>query len=405
MSHFARVFRSRALSRSVFLVVDQGLNSITNILVTVLVAREASLEQFGVFATVQLGVAFGQTVAMASLGDRWLQGDPSDQASRFAAGMAIYRRTGVVAVTVAALLALITGPNAILIGAVAVPAIAGLDYMRIVLYATGHSGKALAMDAAYGLLQLTGLLIWVRTKEWSGSGGAWLAWASAAYLVFAAFATGLVRAQPVVHRAKRPPIRSVASVRYGGEMIVLNGGSLVAQLVVSARLGVAFNGIFRATLIPFGPLSLLLQASRAVLIPALRAGSSRETKRLIIAVVCAYAVLCGACTGFAYAVAELPALRPIIGGIHPQAEFVLLTGLLFLFTGIYVLTFYYFRAQQADLRVTFSRLVLIGALLASMVVALLVGTSTAFLLGSSLSWAAGTVGLLAGRVGLPWQRS
>lgn len=385
---------SRWVSRSAVLVADQGLNSVTNILATVLVARQVSLQQFGVFATVQFAVVLGQTVAMGALGDRWLQADPDERARRFATGLAVYRTAAMVAIGLGAIVVATRGLSAFVIGLAAIPAIAGLDYIRVVLFAEVRLKAALAMDAAYGALQLIVVSAWIGGVGFRGAAGAWLAWAIAAYAVFAAFATGVVRAQPCVTREDRAPIATTFSIRYAADALVLNGAALASLLIVTPRLGVTFNGLFRITQIPFGPLIVLLQGARALLIPALRVVDRRSGRRLLAVAAGGYTILCGAFTALTYVVSESTSFRKLIGGVEVPPEYVFLTGQLFLTAGLHLLVFYYFRARHWDAAVTFSRVILVAALLTSTVVSALTGSATVFLLLTSGAWVAAIVAMI-----------
>lgn len=382
------------MSRSAVLIADQGLNSATNVVVTVLVARQVSLQQFGVFATVQFAVVLGQTITLGALGDRWLQADPDERARRFATGIAVYRTAALVAIAVGVALVLTFGFSALVVGMVAIPAIAGLDYVRVVLFAEVRLKSAVGMDAAFGGLQLLCIIGWTVGDGWHGAAGAWLAWAAAAYAVFAVFASGAVRAQPFVGRADRAPIGDSFSARYAAEALVLNGGAQLSLLVVTARLGVAFTGLLRITQIPFGPLIVLIQAGRALLIPAFRVADDRGGQRLLVRVAVGYTLLCGAFTGVTYAFTDNAGPREFIGGLHPPPEYVFLSGLLFLTAGLHLLVFYYFRARQWDAAVTCSRVVLVAALVVSTVSGALTASATVYLALLSLTWATAALAMV-----------
>lgn len=388
---------SRWVSRSAVLIADQGLNSITNILATVLVARQVTLEQFGVFATVQFAVVLGQTVAMGALGDRWLQADPDERARRFATGLAVFRTAALTASMLGAIYVATLGLSAVVIGLVAIPAIAGLDFIRIVLFAEVRLKAALLMDVAYGGLQITCVSLWIGGLGFRGAAGAWLAWAFAAYIVFSVFATGVVRAQPYVARHERAPIGTTFSPRYAADALLLNGAALLSLLIVTPRLGVTFNGLFRITQIPFGPLIVLLQGARALLIPALRVADRSGCRRLLALAAGAYIVLCGAFTALTYAVVESSSLNWLIGDVDVPPKYVFLTGQLFLTAGLHLLVFYHFRARRWDRAVTFSRGVLLVALSLSTVVSALTASAPAFLLLTSAAWVAAIVAMIGYR--------
>lgn len=385
-------------ARNAILIADQGLNSLTNVVFTVLVAHVASFQQFGVFAAVQFAVALGQNVAFGALGDRWLQASPDQRAPRFATGMAVFRTAGFGAAVVGLALVLGAGLSAAVVGLVAIPAIAGLDYVRAVLFAEGRFGTALGMDVAYGALQLVGVGAWMAADGWRGASGAWLAWVAAAYAVFAVFASGAVRAQPFVPRADRSSIGAVFSARYAAEALVLSGGAQLSLLIVTARLGVTFSGLLRITQIPFGPLIVLLQAARALLIPAFRVADGRGGRRLFACLAVTYAVLCVAFTGLTYVVTSSP-LREFIGGIQPPIEFILLTGLLFLTLGLHLLVFYYFRGRQWDKAVTFSRLISVAGLIATTLISVLTASATVFLILTSVTGLAAILAMMGYQLG------
>ena len=393
----ARLEQGGWVGRSAVLVADQGLNSATNILVTVLVARQAPLREFGIFATIQLGVFLGQTLAMAAVAEPWLQADPAKRPSRLAAGLATYRTVAVVLVVVCGGLVPVLGVNAALVCLAAVPALAGLDYVRVILFAEGRGWTALVMDAVYGGLQLLGITAWIVADGWHGGSGAWLAWTGAAYAVFGLFATVAGRRGPPGAHPSREPIRSAVNLRYGAEAIVVTGGAQLALLIVSARLGVAFNGILRATSIAFGPLIVLLQASRALLLPRFAALEERAGRRFLTAACAAYAVLCGGCTAMATAITQTPRLRVLIGVIHPSPGFVLLTAQLFLTTGLHLLVYFFFRARRWDRPVLISRGVLVGALVLSTAVSVVTASSVVFLISASAVWVVATVAMIAAR--------
>lgn len=388
---------SRWVSRSAMLVIDQGLNSVTNILTTVLVAREVTLQQFGVFATVQFAVVLGQTLSMGALGDRWLQAAPDERARRYATGIAVYRTAALVAVALGVVLLVAFGPSALIVGLMSIPAIAGLDYIRVVLFAEVRLTVALLMDATFGGLQLICISAWIAGIGFRGAAGAWLAWGAAAYAVFVLFASGVVRAEPYVARADRASIGTTFSIRYAADSLVLDGAALLSLLIVTPRLGVTFNGLFRLTQIPYGPLIVLLQGARSLLIPALRVASRGRGRRLFAIAVGGYATLCGAFTGLTYVASQSGWLRNWIGGVVVPTKYVFLTGLLFLTAGLHLLVFYYYRARHWDSAVTFSRVVLVIALAVSTAAGALTGSATLFLLLTSGTWIAAILAMIGSR--------
>ena len=375
--------------RSSWLILDQGLNSVTNIVATLLVAHAAGLHQFGVFATVQLVVGLGQTVALAAVADRWLQAADTDREARLGAGVRLYRwAIGGSGAVVVGLLVVSAGvpaaPAVWVVGLSAIPAIAAIDYVRVVLFASGRAKSALGMDVGYGFLQIAAVVVWSQWRPRHAmpvAAGAWTAWWSAAVV------TAVVAVVAIVApKGRRARLDEAVSVRYGLEMLFVNGGSQLTQLLLSARLGVAFNGLLRATSVPFGPLVVLLQAARALVIPAFAAGDDRSSRRLLARVGVVYALLCVAATGATVFLVRLSGVRSLVGGIHPSTQFVLLTGQLFLTFGLHTLVFYYYRARRADRAVARSRLALGAMLVATAVLSSIVPRAAVFLLATSLGW-------------------
>lgn len=382
--HRAPTWTASGRGRLLVVVADQAVNSLTNVVVVLVVAAASPLRDFGVFAAVTVAVQLAQSVAAAGIGDRLLQAAPAERQARYAAGARLLDLGTAGGVVVAVGTAALLAPSPWLIGCALAPALTRVDYWRVRTVAHSNAGAALRLDLALGLGQVLGVVAWWRAGTPSGVAGAVAVWAAVAVL------TVLVMTWHERHvtRGVRAPVGEAVSVRYGVEMAAVNGSGQIAQLVVTAQLGFAFSGTLRAAQVPFGIVVVLVLAARAVLIPAMRDGSDAHARRLAWLAAAAAVLAAAGFTVVTLVATAFGPLRFLVGGVHLPTAFVVLLGCGYAAVGAGMVQTYFLRARHRDREVSVGRAVMLVVLALGTVVAVIIRSSWVFLAVLALSWLA-----------------
>ena len=380
--HRAATPETSGRSRLLVAVADQAVNSITNVVLVLVVAAAVSLRDFGVFAVVAVIVQLLQSVAAAGIGDRLLQAGPEQHDPRYASGARLLDLVTVGGVVVAVGASVVFGPSPWWVACALAPALARIDYWRVRTVAHGNAVSALLVDVALGVGQVLGAVAWWQAGTPWGVSGAVAVWAVAAIAVVLAVGWH-DRALPTVARAS---VADAVSVRYGVEMAAVNGSGQIAQLVVTAQLGFAFSGTLRAAQVPFGIVVVLVLAARAVLIPAMRGASEEQARRWAWLAAAAAVAAAGAFTVVTLIASAVDPLRFLVGGVHLQTAFVVLLGCGYAAVGGGMVQTYHLRARHRDREVSVGRAVMLVVLALGTVLAVITRSSWVFLAVLAVSW-------------------
>lgn len=257
-------------------LIDQGLSSASNVLVTLAVARVSSVDEFGVAALLLLV----STVAIAA--DRGCLGTPLLHAAAHGAD-AVERERGHAA-TAAAAVGLVVAVPVMLIGyftgqvtlalalAVATPLVLVQDVYRLSVLADGRPGLAVQADGSW---TAGSILVLIVTAVRPGV-PSWLLvamWGASAALSLAL----LVRSTHT-----RPVARGLVQwwsagsgdrLRYAVEGGIGTGSAFLVVGLSSAIIGAQASAGLRGAGTLMGPMSLLMSAIPVALLPeAVRAG-------------------------------------------------------------------------------------------------------------------------------------
>lgn len=280
-------------ARSTWAVVDQGLSSLTNFALTVLVARSVSESAFGAFAIAIL-------VYLAVLGVvRGIVAEPF--AVRFSAVDESSRRSAARCAAGAGLIAgAATGLVLLLIGAaddgdtarvflalgICMPGLVLQDMWRFIFVAEGRPERAAANDLVWAIVQLGAVSVLVGVGDPS-VGILILAWGLSANI---AAVLGCIQAGAVPElRAGLPWARrhldlgGPFALDFGAQV----GSTYVALFVITAIVGLDAVAGIRGAQVLLGPVNVLYLGSRLVAVPEgarLAARGSRGVVRLSVAV-------------------------------------------------------------------------------------------------------------------------
>jgi O-antigen/teichoic acid export membrane protein len=255
--------------------IDQIISSLSNFALSVLVARQVTVTEYGAFALAFALYGYLVTVSRLlvsqPLAVRFSGAEPPDfaQAARQSAGAAI-----MVALLPAAAMTLVgiglwstVGP-ALVTTAALLPGLLLQDAWRMVFFASGRPRTAAANDAAWGVAQLA--LVLVISAAGHGSAvGYLLAWGLGGCL-----AATLGAAQAGFAPAPRAAWRWLRahwdlSRYFVSELVVINGATQLMLVLVAVLGGLAAAGILRGAQVLSGPVAILTLSGMAFAIPEL----------------------------------------------------------------------------------------------------------------------------------------
>jgi O-antigen/teichoic acid export membrane protein len=288
------------ISNKVAGVADQGVSSVQNFTLLVIVARGADSTGFGVFSVVMAASVLAVTLSRAILGETLL--------ITLTAGAVNSRRIAGAGIAVAAIVGvalgmLVCGVSLILpqrlsipffvLGCV-LPPLLLLDVTRYLLFRQERSAGALMVDLAW-------TAGWVGSLTFSGgwSEGEYIASWGGTALIGAAVGCGLL--QPcgwfdAVPCMARDVWRTSASLLV--EWFFLNASRQVTVFALAGVAGLASTGALRAAEGIYGPVSTIINAIRVVFIPEMarngQAGAFVRAGRLMVHI----GVACAGVAGF-----------------------------------------------------------------------------------------------------------
>ena len=246
-----------------WMVVDQGLSSLSNVATSIVAARALSPRDFGAFGlafvvySLVLGITRGAiTEPLVSLFSHDAPGS-LHRTLRAAAGSAVDLGL-IMTIGVAAVAALVGGVTWIALGALALvlPGLLLQDAWRYCFVTSGRPRAAVFNDGLWCLIQAGVLVVLLQTGHltllslvlwWGGSGVA----AGLVGCVQAAMVPRLWSARQWIKAHRQ------LSWRYATEYAVATGTGQVALLLLGAIAGLAALGAVRGALVFFGPIVVL----------------------------------------------------------------------------------------------------------------------------------------------------
>ncbi|HEX2272387.1 MAG TPA: hypothetical protein VHG90_00755 [Acidimicrobiales bacterium] len=254
-------------------MIDQGLSSVTNFVVTLVVARQADPHEFGTFGvglTVYLLVLWlSRSLTTEPFVVRLTAAGPDDQrsAAREAVGAATALGLATAAVLLAA--AALGGPTSAAVNvvlAVSLPVLLAQDAYRYMLFAAGRARAAAVNDLVWLLSEVVLITVLLVTDRATPAA------------VAAAFGSGGAAAALCGWRQTRvtPAPRSAwawvarhrdLGVPFALELVAVTGMIQIAMLGVAVSAGLVALGALRAAMLLFGPLTVLFMGLFAVGVP------------------------------------------------------------------------------------------------------------------------------------------
>lgn len=267
-------------------LADQGLSSLSNLAVGVLVARSSSVADFGVYAlafggyTIALNVS--RAVATEPLGVRYSGGRTPQWQKAVRASTATALLAGVAALLVGLLIAAVPGvpSRGVLVAfAVTMPGLLLQDAWRFAFFVVGDGRRAFVND----LVWLVAMGVLFGGLYATGTASAFsltLCWGLGAVVaaVVGRFQSGLLPRFQLVrdwlreHRDLTP--------KYVGEMLAVSGTIQAYMLGVTAVAGIAAVSGIRGAQVLLGPVNVLNQGIRAIAVPEAGRALKHSYRRL-----------------------------------------------------------------------------------------------------------------------------
>ena len=328
--------------RAGWALFDQGLSSLTNFALGVLIARSVSASDFGAFslafATYLVILNLARAIGTQPLVIRYSAVDPVDWRRGAAAATGTMLATGIVAgigcIGIGLLVAPPAGTTFIALG-VALPLLLVQDAWRFAFFAAGRGRDAVVTDLVWAIVLVATLI--VLTEVAPGSSFAVIGWGVSAGV---AAMVGAWRSRVVPRpAATRAWLREHDDLvgRYSAEVLVGLGASQAAIYVVGATAGLAQAGSIRAAQILLGPMHIVLQAAHLIAVPEGVAIRKRSPGKFKLAIAALSAGLAIVILAWVIALSLMPAEvgRFLLGDSWESAQVVLFPlGLALVFQGI-----------------------------------------------------------------------
>lgn len=258
-------------SRISWSVLDQGLSSLTNFVLIVVVANSVDQAGFGAFglalAAFQFSIAGVRAIVGEPLAVRHADAPPDVFADRAeeAAG------TGIATGLAVGLLLLVVAPFAggattpLLALAIVLPGLFLQDALRYIAFAAGRPEQAVVLDVLWAVLQV--VFVGAALIMSTGPAGYVLAWGGAGV------GAGIIGVRVLGHTPRitmtRRWLRDHRDLgpRFAAEAGAVVGVTQAVYVILVATAGLAGAGAYRGALAVFGPLRVVLQGLASVVIP------------------------------------------------------------------------------------------------------------------------------------------
>lgn len=299
--------RVRRWLNSSAVVIDQGISSVTNLVVLALAASTLSLEDFGAVSVAFAAYSATVVLSRGAIGEMILvqrHRDGEDQVKGpLGAAALLGLAPGLILVLAGVVLG---GPifEALVPLGLLLPALFVQDTARYCAVATNRPWVAVANDATRFALGV-GLLLVARSIGLSIT-EAVLAWAISG-LCAALVACLLLRSVPSWKHAKHFLARNRALwPTMMADSFITNGSRSLAVLAIAAAVGLAESGGLRVAQVAMGPIAVLVLALPLGLLPRLRAQVDRSPGRVIRTTQLAGAALAAVAALWTLGLANLP---------------------------------------------------------------------------------------------------
>ncbi len=263
LRRWGRTLQSRTAQRAGWGIIDQGVSSVTNFAITLIVARAADPLSFGAFALALATYAFMLWVSRSLSTEpyviRFATAPVEDQrvAARSAAGTALV--TGLASVAVLLAVGLVSAPHSfavIVVMAVGMPGLLLQDSYRYVLITAGRARAAAINDSVWFAVQM-GLVVGLEV-----TGRASTVNLTVVFVVAAAVASAVGAAQtrvlPAIGGCPSWVVRHKdLGVAFLVELIAVSGALQVTLVLLAAFYSVAIVGQLRAALLLLGPVTVV----------------------------------------------------------------------------------------------------------------------------------------------------
>jgi O-antigen/teichoic acid export membrane protein len=278
---------SRMRGRAVWSLFDQAVSSLTNAVLSIVVAREIGIASYGAFSLALITFAFVIGVARAMVSDILVirftdvPEEVRRRAGRAATGGAALM--GAATGLVCAVAGYLTGgetSQALYALALALPGLLVQDTFRFIFFAAGHPKAAAINDVVWAVVQFAALGV-LFVSDHKSVFLITLAWGAAA-LVAAVTACVQARLLPDLTQAKAWFVdHRDLNVRMGIEYATNMGAVNLATYVITAFIGLAGVGAIRAAQVLLGPLQLLASGIQSFVLPDMstRAGRGQRLVR------------------------------------------------------------------------------------------------------------------------------
>jgi O-antigen/teichoic acid export membrane protein len=326
-----RAFRGRleVVRRLGWGVVDQGVSSLSNFAVGIVVARSLGPTGFGAFSLAYV------TYSMILSATRGLATDPllvrysgaPSTAWRKAAGAstATATLTGIAAGAACLGVGLFLGRDvggAFIALAVVLPGLMLQDSWRFVFFSIGRASKAVLNDVVWGTLQIVALLVLL------GTGHATVVWCVLAFGGTAAIAGvfGLLQSRilPRPTRVKGWMVETRAlGGRYLAENLSMGGARQLRMTVLGGVTGLAAVGEVRAAEMLMGPFLVILMGASQVAVPEashVLANAPRRLEQFCLALGAVLAVAAGVWGAALLALSPTGLGDKLLGDVWPGAS-------------------------------------------------------------------------------------
>jgi hypothetical protein len=317
-----------ASRRTLWGLGDQVVSSATNFGVTLVAARALSARDFGVFAILITIYVLTNGVIRGLVSEPLLVEVSGAERSvwRPAAARAIVGASllGVACgcvLLVGAALASSSDRGAIVALGLTFPLLTIQDTARFAALAKGEPKVALLSDGVWAVVLFSALVVLSGTERldlealmvaWGGAG-------AAAGLVAVALlrVTKAIRQQRVAFPKERG-----TGMRFAADYVISQGASLVTVIVLGSVAGPAQAGVFRLAQLVFGPLVVLMSATRLAIIPELVriAGYSADIFRLRVVQVSAVLTASAVVWGLAAYLAPVGLGERLLGPDWPASQ-------------------------------------------------------------------------------------
>ncbi|WP_432563182.1 MATE family efflux transporter [Kineococcus sp. SYSU DK003] len=279
--------RSAGMTRGVWNIGDQLISSANNFLVQIVIAKSVSEDDFGTFAIVfsifSVATGFFRALSTSPIGMRFAAADDREF-GRVTAGSTGLTLVGSLLLGLVLVLAglLVPFPTVLAHSLIAlgliVPGLLMQDAWRQVLFARLRPAAACLLDATWGVLQLTAVVVLFTAGVHSVPAYV-LAWGGAA-LAASFVGLGAMRTRPRPGLALGWLREQFSLTRYlVPEYVLLQSGAQIAVLVVAGVAGTVAAGALRGANMLTVPATILSTGLMTFAIPELARRRDRTTRR------------------------------------------------------------------------------------------------------------------------------